>query len=135
MQPDETPRKLTRSTTDKYVSGVSGGLGRYFGVDPTLFRETGVLWMAREQDPLTTSTLATLERVGVPCAPVNDVAELAATAQLQAMELVQTLPGSGVKVVGLPISFDGERPRPRSGSPRLGEHNEAVRPSSGRPTR
>jgi sarcosine oxidase len=33
--------------------------------DPTLFRETGVLWMAREQDPLTTSTLATLERVGV----------------------------------------------------------------------
>jgi sarcosine oxidase len=34
--------------------------------DPTLFRETGVLWMAREQDPLTTSTLATLERVGVP---------------------------------------------------------------------
>jgi sarcosine oxidase len=34
--------------------------------DPTLFRETGVLWMAREQDPLMTSTLATLERVGVP---------------------------------------------------------------------
>ncbi len=34
--------------------------------DPMLFRETGVLWMAREQDPLTTSTLATLERVGVP---------------------------------------------------------------------
>jgi sarcosine oxidase len=35
-------------------------------LDPTLFRETGVLWMAREQDPLTTSTLATLERCGVP---------------------------------------------------------------------
>jgi sarcosine oxidase len=34
--------------------------------DPTLFRETGVLWMAREQDLLTASTLATLERVGVP---------------------------------------------------------------------
>jgi sarcosine oxidase len=35
-------------------------------VDPTLFHETGVLWMAREKDPLMTSTLATLERVGVP---------------------------------------------------------------------
>src|SRR3989442_696231 len=35
-------------------------------VEPALFLETGVLWMAREQDPLTTSTLATLERVGVP---------------------------------------------------------------------
>lgn len=34
--------------------------------DRTLFRETGVLWMAREQDALTTSTLATLERVAVP---------------------------------------------------------------------
>jgi sarcosine oxidase len=34
--------------------------------DRTLFRETGVLWMARDQDALTTSTLATLEQVGVP---------------------------------------------------------------------
>jgi sarcosine oxidase len=39
--------------------------------DRTLFRETGVLWMAREQDPLTTSTLATLERVGVPHQPLS----------------------------------------------------------------
>lgn len=30
-----------------------------------LFQETGVLWMARAEDPLTTSTLATLARVGV----------------------------------------------------------------------
>jgi sarcosine oxidase len=34
--------------------------------DPTLLRETGVLWMARDEDALTTSTLATLKRVGVP---------------------------------------------------------------------
>jgi phage shock protein PspC (stress-responsive transcriptional regulator) len=38
MEPDDTPRKLTRSTTDKYVSGVAGGLGRYFGIDPLVFR-------------------------------------------------------------------------------------------------
>jgi len=30
-----------------------------------LFRETGVLWMARESDPLSVSTLETLQRVGV----------------------------------------------------------------------
>ena len=35
-------------------------------VDPALFRRTGVLWMARDQDPLTTSTLAALERADVP---------------------------------------------------------------------
>jgi sarcosine oxidase len=31
-----------------------------------LFRATGVLWMARTEDPLTTSTLATLSRLGIP---------------------------------------------------------------------
>jgi sarcosine oxidase len=34
--------------------------------DPTLFQETGVLWMGRDEDTLTHATLATLERVGVP---------------------------------------------------------------------
>jgi sarcosine oxidase len=34
--------------------------------DPTLFRKTGVLWMARDRDPLTTSTLATLGSLGIP---------------------------------------------------------------------
>lgn len=39
--PTETPHanpKLTRSTTDKVVGGVAGGLGRYFGIDPVWFR-------------------------------------------------------------------------------------------------
>jgi phage shock protein PspC (stress-responsive transcriptional regulator) len=35
---DFVERKLTRSTTDKYVWGVAGGLGRYFGIDPVIFR-------------------------------------------------------------------------------------------------
>jgi phage shock protein PspC (stress-responsive transcriptional regulator) len=38
MEPDDSPRKLTRSTSDKYLWGVAGGLGRQFGVDPMLFR-------------------------------------------------------------------------------------------------
>jgi phage shock protein PspC (stress-responsive transcriptional regulator) len=29
---------LTRSTEDKMIAGVAGGLGEYFGVDPVLFR-------------------------------------------------------------------------------------------------
>jgi phage shock protein PspC (stress-responsive transcriptional regulator) len=32
------PLQLTRSTTDKKLGGVAGGLGRYFSVDPLLFR-------------------------------------------------------------------------------------------------
>ena len=55
---------------------------------------------------------------GVPCAPVNNIAELAETEQLQAMDMMRTLPGSDVRVVGLPITFDRQRPHPRRDSPR-----------------
>lgn len=36
-------RKLTRSSTDKMLGGVCGGLARYFGVDTTLVRLVLVL--------------------------------------------------------------------------------------------
>ena len=32
------PRRLTRSSSDRVLVGVAGGLGRYFGVDPVIFR-------------------------------------------------------------------------------------------------
>jgi phage shock protein C len=32
------PRRLTRSSSDKALAGVSGGLGEYFDLDPVLFR-------------------------------------------------------------------------------------------------
>ena len=35
---NSSPRTLTRSTTDRKISGVSGGLGAYLGVDPLLIR-------------------------------------------------------------------------------------------------
>ena len=67
-----------------------------------------------------------LEAAGVPCSPVNDIGELVASEQFAAMDMTQVLPGSGVRVVGLPISFDGERPRSRRGAPAAGEHTEEV---------
>ena len=33
-----SPRTLTRSTTDRKISGVSGGLASYLGIDPLLVR-------------------------------------------------------------------------------------------------
>jgi formyl-CoA transferase len=70
--------------------------------------------------------LGIIGEAGVPCAPVNDIAELAETEQLQAIDMMRALPGSGLSVVGLPVSFDRQRPHPRSGSPKLGEHNASV---------
>jgi phage shock protein PspC (stress-responsive transcriptional regulator) len=32
------PRRLMRSSTDRVLVGVAGGLGRYFGIDPVIFR-------------------------------------------------------------------------------------------------
>jgi phage shock protein PspC (stress-responsive transcriptional regulator) len=36
--PPAEPRRLTRSGSDSVIGGVAGGLGRYFGIDPILFR-------------------------------------------------------------------------------------------------
>ena len=39
LPPYKTPgNRLTRSTGDKVVAGLAGGLGRYFGIDPVVFR-------------------------------------------------------------------------------------------------
>lgn len=35
-------KKLYRSRTNRWVAGVAGGLGEYFGIDPTLIR---LLWI------------------------------------------------------------------------------------------
>jgi len=36
--PPPAPRRVTRSTSDRLLGGVSGGLGAAFGIDPVLFR-------------------------------------------------------------------------------------------------
>lgn len=38
MDDRDQPRKLTRATDDRVLGGVAGGLGRYFSVDPIIFR-------------------------------------------------------------------------------------------------
>ena len=70
--------------------------------------------------------LGIIGEAGVPCSPVNDIAELAASEQFAAMDMLRELPGSGLKVVGLPITFERERPHPTSDSPALGQHNAEV---------
>lgn len=68
--------------------------------------------------------LGAIGEAGVPCAPVNDIAELAASEQLAAMDMLRTLP-NGLSVIGLPIAIDRQRPHPASGAPTLGQHNGA----------
>jgi phage shock protein PspC (stress-responsive transcriptional regulator) len=40
--PADEPRRMTRPRDDRVIAGVCSGLGRYFGVDPVLFRVAAV---------------------------------------------------------------------------------------------
>ena len=70
--------------------------------------------------------IALLDAAGVPCAPVQNVKQMLECEQMQALGLLQAVPGSSQPLIGLPISFDGERPLPRSAPPALGTHTKEI---------
>jgi crotonobetainyl-CoA:carnitine CoA-transferase CaiB-like acyl-CoA transferase len=100
---------------------MSDGRKRSANRDAVIGAMTPVLAMRTRQE-----WIGIIGEAGVPCCAVNNIAELAETEQLHAMDMLRTLPGSGLKIVGLPITFERERPHPRSDSPKLGEHNAEV---------
>jgi crotonobetainyl-CoA:carnitine CoA-transferase CaiB-like acyl-CoA transferase len=61
--------------------------------------------------------------VGVPCAPINSVAEALAHPQVRSLGMAQPVPDEDFTLTALPLSFDGERPAHSRVAPRLGEHN------------
>ncbi|WP_421991854.1 CaiB/BaiF CoA transferase family protein [Roseococcus sp.] len=65
--------------------------------------------------------LARLTGAGVPCAPINSIAELMEDEQMVASGMFQPVPGEDFSLVAMPISFEGERPRISGAAPRLGE--------------
>ncbi|MFO1195409.1 MAG: CoA transferase [Burkholderiaceae bacterium] len=68
--------------------------------------------------------LQRLERIGVPCAPIHDLAQAMAQPQTEAIGMLQDVPDGNLRVVGLPLSFDGVRPPVLRRAPRIGEDNE-----------
>jgi crotonobetainyl-CoA:carnitine CoA-transferase CaiB-like acyl-CoA transferase len=69
---------------------------------------------------------ALLDAAGVPCAPVQNLQQMLEHPQMKALGLLQPVPGLSQPLIGLPISFDGERPLPRSAPPTLGIHTREV---------
>lgn len=70
-----------------------------------------------------------LDAVGIPAGPINDVAEALASPQTAAREMVVDIehPLVGlVKMLGLPIKFDGTPASIRRHPPTLGEHTAEV---------
>ena len=67
-----------------------------------------------------------LEAAGVPCAPLQTVDEVIKNPQTAALGVIQRSPDGAVSTVGLPLSFDGQRPPFRRRAPALGQDNAAV---------
>lgn len=64
-----------------------------------------------------------LDAQGIPNGPINTLDQVIADAQTQALGIIQTMPGSELGLVGLPLSFDGARPAFERAGPALGEDN------------
>jgi crotonobetainyl-CoA:carnitine CoA-transferase CaiB-like acyl-CoA transferase len=76
-----------------------------------LSHETRAFWQER------------FKRFGIACAPVQTTAELVAHEQTRALGIIGKPTADELGVVGLPLSFDGERPAPLASAPTLGQHN------------
>jgi crotonobetainyl-CoA:carnitine CoA-transferase CaiB-like acyl-CoA transferase len=69
---------------------------------------------------------ARMDAAGIPCSPVQNIAQMVDHPQTAALNLLQSIPGTEMKHFGLPLSFDRQRPRPVGPPPALGEHTELL---------
>ena len=67
-----------------------------------------------------------LEAAGIPCSAVQNMAQMVAHPQTEALALIQDVPGTGMRFFGLPLRFDGQRPRSYLPPPTLGEHQHLI---------
>jgi crotonobetainyl-CoA:carnitine CoA-transferase CaiB-like acyl-CoA transferase len=73
--------------------------------------------------------IAALRSASVPCGPVRNVAEALADPQLEAREMIATVPhptAGALRVVGNPIRLSNEHPNVLAPPPTLGEHTTAI---------
>jgi crotonobetainyl-CoA:carnitine CoA-transferase CaiB-like acyl-CoA transferase len=71
--------------------------------------------------------MARLDAAGIPNAPLQTVDAVADHPQTAALDIIRKGPEGSLPVVGLPISFDGERPAFEWPTPALGEHTSLLR--------
>jgi crotonobetainyl-CoA:carnitine CoA-transferase CaiB-like acyl-CoA transferase len=58
-----------------------------------------------------------LRAAGVPAAPINELSDLMSNPQVAALGMIAKIPGLDIPTIGLPLSFDGERPMMRTPAP------------------
>jgi crotonobetainyl-CoA:carnitine CoA-transferase CaiB-like acyl-CoA transferase len=68
-----------------------------------------------------------LDEAGVPNAPLLTTDQVARHPQTQALDMMVRCSDDDIEVVGIPLAFDGTRPRARTAAPTLGQHNAILR--------
>jgi crotonobetainyl-CoA:carnitine CoA-transferase CaiB-like acyl-CoA transferase len=68
----------------------------------------------------------TLDAAGVPNAPLLTVDQVAEHPQTRALDMTVRCQGDDIELMGIPLTFDGARPRARTVAPKLGEHNAVL---------
>jgi crotonobetainyl-CoA:carnitine CoA-transferase CaiB-like acyl-CoA transferase len=74
----------------------------------------------------TSEWVSLLEDAGVPCGPIQDVRQVLTAPQTEALGILQKTSHDALRLVGLPISFDGARPGMRLPPAALGEHTDEI---------
>lgn len=121
---------------DGLFAGVCRALGRAewqgdarFLTNPDRFANSAALYALMEEllasEP-TEHWHTRLEAEGVPCAPVQNVAQVLEHPHFKALHVLQKLPDSQLEVIGLPIRFDGKRPDHQTRPPACGEHTQIL---------
>lgn len=100
-----------------------------FADNPQRVAHQDVLYAQLDAIMLTRDTaywVQQLEQAGIPCSPVQNVAQMVAHPQTRALDLIQDVPGTGMRFFGLPLRLDGVRPRSHLPPPKLGEHQHQI---------
>jgi len=100
-----------------------------FKTNPDRVRNQAILYQWIEEIVATKTTdewQQILDRAGIPNAPMQTIAEVLEHPQTKALEMMQQSPDGAITLLGLPLSFDGERPQFRRSPPVLGADTDEV---------
>jgi len=132
-------RMMVAAGNDRLFAALAAAVGLPELADDPRFRtnpdrvahrdELAALLEARFETEPRAAWLERLAAAGVPAAPVQDVSEVAAAEQTQALGIIQELEHErlpDLRVPALPVSIDGERVLHLSPPPALGAHTAEV---------
>ncbi|MCC2096523.1 MAG: CoA transferase [Hyphomicrobiales bacterium] len=122
---------------DNLFKRLAGALGKGDWLDNERFAtnpmrvENRTLVNSAVQEVIGTKTveewIAIIEPAGVPVAPLQTIDQVFAHPQTQALGILQQAPDApDMKLMGLPLSFNSERPALRNAPPKLGAQTDVI---------